>query len=193
MPVSRVTTRPLIFAALAMLLPAAARACPPPASLATAAATLRQDFIETRSLTGLPAPLRSSGYLAVTPDQVEWHTTAPFDIDTTITPAGMRQSVDGGPAQAMASGDGAFDGQMSKIVSSLMRGQWHDLATIFRIATAPQSAGQNWRVTLRPLDPKLAAALGEITVEGCTSVTSFQLTQPNGDAERIQLSQPSSP
>jgi hypothetical protein len=181
MPLSALTRRLLAFSAI--LLPVAAQACPSPESLAYG--NIRQDFTETRSLTGLPTPLRSSGHLVVTPDRVEWHTIAPFDIDTLITAAGMTQSVDGGPAQPVASGNSAVASQMTKIVSSLLRGDWKGLGTIFQVGPPQTLANQNWRITLHPLDPRLAGLLGEITVEGCSAITTFQLTQRNGDAERI--------
>ncbi len=174
--------RHLLFAAVASL-PLAATACPPPTSLTGSA--IRQNFTETRSLTGLPTPLRSTGQLVVTPGQVEWHTTTPFNIDTFITATGMTQSIDDGPAQQVATGNNGMDAQITGIVASLMQGRWNDLRTMFQIIITQTNANQNWRVTLHPLDAKLAGFLGNITVEGCTGVTSFQLTQPNGDTELI--------
>lgn len=50
---------------------------------------LQVDFVQKRSIQGLPRPLRSEGSLTITATQVLWHTQQPMEQQLTITAEGI--------------------------------------------------------------------------------------------------------
>jgi len=162
-----------------------ARACPKPEALRIDA--LARQFTQEKFLQGRNAPLISTGRFTVADDTVVWHMTEPFDVETVISPEGITQSIDGAPAEAVAPGAAQFGARIATSMASLMRGQWDELNSMFRVVVLPTSWKENWVVTLTPLDDRLADVLGEITVRGCTDVETVLIARGEGDREVIRF------
>jgi hypothetical protein len=175
--------RALALVVSASMAPSAvAESCPAPDQIHVDG--VDKAFSQERTLNGVDHPLKSSGRLKVTKDQIDWHMTEPFEVDTAITPQGITQSVDGGAPQP--AGDVAGLGpQIAKLLAGLMQGRWTELESLFQVEKKPGEAGKPWAVSLDTIDPMLKKAVSRIDVQGCTDVTAIDIQHPNGDHERI--------
>jgi hypothetical protein len=143
-------------------------------------------FSQERFLNGVDHPLKSSGRLQLAKDRISWHMTAPFDVETIITPQGITQSVDGGTAQP--AGDVAGLGpQIADLFAGLLQGRWTQLQSLFKVVETPGAADKPWSVSLETIDPALKKAVERIDVQGCTEVTAIEIRHPNGDHESIRF------
>ena len=171
----------LLFVGLA----STAHACPSPETLNGGA--LDRAFTQEKSISGVDHPLRSTGRLEAESDKIVWHMLTPFDVKTTITPDGITQSFDGGPANEVATGSNEISSMIARTMASMMRGDWESLKSIFAISM-PATAGEgDWAVVLNPLDDRLGKLLGQITVRGCEEVSTVDIARPDGDREHIQF------
>ncbi len=163
----------------------AATTCVSPDHLAPG--TIDRAFTQQRFISGLSKALLSEGRVQVTDDRITWHMTAPFDVETVITPDGITQSINGKPATDVAPGGSGFAGAIVQSLADLLRGRWDSLATAFDIQHPPNTTGEAWSVVLRPLDAQLQVLFGSITVTGCMDVAQVEIAHPNGDREVIQF------
>jgi len=143
-------------------------------------------FTQTRHLSGVRAPLVSRGQAVVAENRIDWRVTQPLDIRTTITPAGITQSVEGGPPQRMSGqGDALFS---SAGLLNLLAGDISALSNYYDIARAPGAAAGAWRVRLTPKSQSTARFIAYIEAGGCERVSSVEVRQANGDRMEIALS-----
>jgi hypothetical protein len=141
-------------------------------------------FTQTRHLSGVRAPLVSRGQAIVSEGRVDWRVTQPLDIRTVITPAGITQSVEGGPPQRMGGGDAFLS---SAGLLNLLSGDISALANHYDIARAPAAANGAWRVRLTPKSASMARFLTYIEAGGCERVSNVEVRQANGDWMDIAL------
>jgi hypothetical protein len=167
------------------------QACPPPDEIHVG--EFSRDFVQTRHLQGLSAPIVSTGTVSLSGDRVVWHNLSPFDIRTTIGPEGVTQSVEGGEPQAINAFGSAGPLVGGLPLTDVLRGDLGKLETFFRVTTSIDAAGGRWTGTLVPHDERLAEILGTIEVSGCTEVESITLRRPAGDYDVIRLSPSAGP
>jgi hypothetical protein len=173
-----------LLAACGMMLGAAHAQCADPFQVAAQTGT--SAFVQTRHLTGVRTPLVSRGQAVVAPGRVEWRVTDPIDIRTVITPTGITQSVENGPAQTLGpqgadpftSGAGLFD---------LLVGDFAAVRTHYDIARLAPAANGSWRLRLTPRAAGLARFVSEIEVNGCSAIDGVAVRQANGDRMEITL------
>ncbi|GAB2179352.1 hypothetical protein DLREEDagr8_49100 [Dongia sp. agr-C8] len=143
-------------------------------------------FSQERHLSGVDSPLKSEGALKLDKDRISWHMTAPFDVETVITPQGITQSIDGGPAEP--TGDVAGLGpKIATLFGNLLHGRWAELNTVFNVVKQPGAAGAPWAVSLQTTDPKLQEAVSQIDIEGCVDISTIRINHKNGDYELIRF------
>jgi hypothetical protein len=168
--------------------PAIAGSCIAPDDLQIDA--VDKHFSQERHLSGVDSPLKSEGELKLAKDQITWHMTAPFDVETVITPQGITQSIDGGPAEP--TGDVAGLGpRIAMLFSNLLQGHWTELNSVFNVIRKPVPEGEPWTVSLQTVDPKLQEAVSRIEIEGCVDVSRIRIDHKNGDYELIRFGSPS--
>lgn len=143
-------------------------------------------FTQTRHLSGVRAPLVSRGRAAVSAERVEWNVTQPLNIRTTITSAGVTQSVENGPAQRVGPQGDAF--LSSAGLFNLLAGDFDALANHYLIAPQAAGAGGAWTLRLTPKAEALARFVSYIEVGGCDRVSEVEVRQANGDWMEIALS-----
>lgn len=144
-------------------------------------------FTQDRYMTGMDNPLQSKGRLQVVKDRISWHMTSPFDVETVITPDSITQSIGGAPPSPIAPAASAIGTPIAKSLASLLRGQWSQLESLFDVSHSATMPGAAWVVSLKPLDPNLQAAMGNIEVKGCTDIAIVEITRSNGDREVIHF------
>jgi hypothetical protein len=144
-------------------------------------------FVQERFLSGMADPLRSEGRLKVSPEKISWHMTAPFDVETILTPTAITQSINGGPPQPMGPGGSDISASIARLFASLLQGRWADLQSVFRVSKDTSAPGTPWSVSLQPLDPQMQKILGSIEVQGCTDIATIKIDHENGDREVINF------
>ncbi len=181
---SRVFTLVLMLAA-----PAYCAAAPQPAEpfdaqqlMRTLAANKasRADFVEKKYLASLDRPLESSGELVyVAPSRLEKRTVKPkpevliIDGDTlTIERNGTRRSI----SLASFPEVSAFTESMR----ATLAGDFDALSRNYRVQADGSPA--QWRLTLLPSDPKIAALVSRVTVTGRDQrVDAIEVLQADGN------------
>jgi hypothetical protein len=144
-------------------------------------------FTQTRHLNGVRAPLVSRGQAVVAANRVDWRVTAPIDVVTTITPAGITQSVEGGPPQRVGPQGGGDAFLSSAGLFDLLVGDFDGLNAHYTLVRSPAQSNGGWRMRLTPRSPELARFVSHIEVAGCERVTQVELRQANGDWMEIAL------
>jgi hypothetical protein len=179
-----------VFALMATVLLGAAHAqCADPFHIA--APTGAVAFTQTRHLSGVARPLVSHGQAQVGADRLQWHVTQPVDILTVISPAGVTQSIEGGPAQSMGpQGGDAF--MSSSGLLDIMRGDFTAARTHYEVAALPAAASGDWRLRLTPRSAQMARFISFFEVQGCDAVGQVKVQQAGGDWMEIQLAPPAS-
>lgn len=168
-----------------MIAAPARAACVDPAAIQVEHGALA--FTQTRHLSGVRAPLVSRGNVTLEAESVDWHVTQPLDIRTRITPAGVTQSIDNGPAQRMGPQGGGDVFTSSAGLFELLVGDFAALRTHYDIAPQPASGGGAWRLRLTPRAEGLSRFVSYIDVAGCESVADVEIRQANGDWMQIAL------
>lgn len=164
---------------------AANRACPPPSEIAVS--DFSREFVQSRYLKGVSAPLVSKGTVSLKGERIEWHNRSPVDILTTFGPDGITQSVEGGDPEPVSTGGGAVPGVGGLPLASILRGNLSALDAYFEISTSMLAGDEPWVAVLNPLDSGLADILGTIEIGGCTEVERVTLRRATGDYDVIQL------
>lgn len=143
-------------------------------------------FTQTRHLSGVRAPLISTGRATIGADRIEWHVTQPMDIRTTISASGVTQSIEGGAPQRVGPQGGGDAFLSSAGLLDLLSGDFASLRAHYDVA--PQAAdGGDWRLRLTPRAATLARFVASIEVGGCEHVKSVRVRQANGDWMDIAL------
>lgn len=142
-----------------------------------------QAFTVVRRLTGVRAPLISSGRAEIAPDQVVWQVLDPLEIRTVITPSGVTQTVADGPTQQISTNGDIFFS--SSGLYSLLTGDFQALRAFYSINRGSGAANGHWLMQLKPKDAKLAQFVSALEVTGCKSVSGVTLRQPAGDRMEI--------
>ncbi|WP_300379131.1 hypothetical protein [Henriciella sp.] len=168
---------PLVFLVSVGTPAAASTACP---SFEDATEVSGQrSFKQVRTLDGVDQPLISTGTVSIEPDRVVWTVTNPLNITTTITEAGITQSVEGGPAEPIETG-GGMNPMLTTGLLDVLGGNMEDAESYFSIETMA-SLERRWRVKLSPKGEQVSDYIAGMTVSGCATVDEIRLDQTNGD------------
>jgi hypothetical protein len=173
-----------ILVALALAAPAMAE-CAKPEALARFAG--KQPFVQTRTLKGMSRPLKSTGEVEVTKDSAIWRVLTPMAITTRISPAGITQSVDGGPEQPMGPSAGANPFLNETGLLDLLKGDLSRMDARYEVAREARAKPEGWKLNLKPKSAQLSPYVSAVRVEGCKRVEAIAVDQANGDSIRIEL------
>lgn len=143
-------------------------------------------FVEERHLTGLSAPLNSTGRFMLVPGTgLLWRSETPFDTVLVITPKGIVQMVNGSEAQRLPAARLPFLAGFYDMLSGALGGDWSAVARDFTMDRRAETGG--WSLVLTPLhaDDPAATQLQSITITGSDFVDAVEIHRPNGDWERL--------
>lgn len=141
-------------------------------------------FTQTRHLSGVRTPLVSRGRAVIAPERVEWNVVSPVNVRTTITDAGITQSVENGPAQRVGPQGDAF--LSSAGLFNLLAGDFSALSAHYNVTRGPVAAS-GWTMRLTPKAAQLSQFVSAIEVNGCERVQGVEVRQANGDRMVIAL------
>lgn len=162
---------------------AASASCPSPMDIRVGAVDMA--FVQERHIEGMSKPLVSHGRLQAEGDEIVWHMQHPFDVKTVITPAGISESVDGGPLKPAGRGAAELGAGVARSAAALMRGQWDALSSLFDVSSPSMLESGEWEVMLTPRNARMQQAVGEIEVTGCTDVERIVVGGDEGSERHV--------
>ncbi|MFZ0890406.1 MAG: outer membrane lipoprotein carrier protein LolA [Candidatus Binataceae bacterium] len=148
--------------------------------------TLSGRFIQERHLKGITFSLKSEGDFVLAPGKgLIWQIEQPIQTLTVITPAGIRQIINGSEVQHIDSARVPFIGHFYDMLNGALTGDWSAMGHDFAV----KSTGDKkvWRTVLtpqRPDDP-VAEFLTSIAISGGKMVDNIDIKRANGDSEHI--------
>jgi hypothetical protein len=149
-------------------------------------ATLDGRFIQDRHLKGLASTLRSEGNFVLAPGKgLVWRTEQPIQSTTVITPAGIRQFINGSEVQRVDAAKVPFISHFYDMLNGVLMGDWSAMRHDFTVNT--KGDRQAWRTVLTPLRPHdpVAGLIASIVISGSKMVDGVEINRANGDSEHM--------
>lgn len=183
-----------VAAALALALPCSAVAAPPTDAwtLDRLMSTLAQNrsghatFVETKYLSIASRPVESSGELEfVAPDHLEKRTVSPKPENLVVE--GDRLTVErGGHRYTLALEQYPELGAFIESIRATLDGNRGALEQLYKVAVTGQ--GDNWTLTLTPLDARMLKVISTITLDGTRDqLQTVTIRQADGDHSVMRL------
>ena len=148
--------------------------------------TLHGRFVQARNLKGISSTLKSEGSFVLAPGKgLIWRIEDPIQTITIITPAGIRQIVDGSEVQRIDAAKVPFIAHFYDMLNGALMGDWTAMRHDFAVQTNGDRAA--WRTLLTPVRPNdpIAGMLASIVITGGKMVDGVEISRTNGDSERI--------
>lgn len=172
--VAAVTLTPVCFAEIAM------------GPSLTPGQTLHGRFVQERHLKGLATTLKSEGNFVLAPGKgLIWRIEQPIQTLTVITPAGIRQFINGSEVQHLDAARVPFIAHFYDMLNGSLMGDWSAMRHDFAVNS--KGDRQAWRTVLTPLHPDdpIAGMLASIVIAGGKMVDSVDINRANGDSEHM--------
>lgn len=150
--------------------------------------SLRGRFTQSRNLKGIAAPLKSSGSFVLLPGKgLIWRVENPIQTTTVITPAGIRQIINGNEVQRIEAAKVPFIAHFYDMMNGALMGDWTAMRHDFAVSIMGDRRA--WRTVLMPLRPNdpIAGMIASIVISGGQMVDSVDINRANGDSEQIRF------
>ena len=148
--------------------------------------TLHGRFVEERHLKGLSSTLKSEGSFVLAPGKgLIWRMEQPIQTLTVITPAAIRQIINGSEVQHIDAARVPFIAHFYDMLNGSLIGDWSAMRHDFVVKSTGDR--QAWRTVLTPLQPDdpIAGMLASIVISGGKMVDSVDINRTNGDSEHM--------
>jgi hypothetical protein len=148
--------------------------------------TLHGRFVQARNLKGISSTLKSDGTFVLAPGKgLIWRIEDPIQTVTIITPAGIRQIVNGSEVRSIEAAKVPFIAHFYDMLDGALMGDWTAMRHDFAVQTRGDRAA--WRTVLTPIRPNdpIAGMLASIVITGGKMVDGVEISRANGDSERI--------
>jgi Outer membrane lipoprotein carrier protein LolA-like len=148
--------------------------------------TLHGRFVQARNLKGISSTLKSEGSFVLAPGKgLIWRIEDPIQTITIITPAGIRQIINGNEVQRIDAAKVPFIAHFYDMLNGALIGDWTAMRHDFAVQTKGDRAA--WRTLLTPVQPNdpIAGMLASIVITGGKMVDGVEISRANGDSERI--------
>jgi hypothetical protein len=174
----------LLFALLALPLPALAIDAPAGQTHINNNEVLRGNFTEERQMKGMANPMQTSGHFVVAPSRgLIWSIEQPFPTSTIITPNGLAQDV-GGIAMKLPAKNLRH---IYDMVGGALAGNWNDLENDFVVTRSGNDA--HWQVLLTPrANGTSSLPYATITVSGSRFVEHIVMAKADGNYDAFNFS-----
>ena len=150
--------------------------------------TAKGRFVERRDLAALTAPLRSSGTLVyVAPGRVETHTLKPAPESLTLEGDRLTiEKIEGGPKRVLNLPDYPVLWAFVESIRSTLAGDLGTLNRFYRVELSGKAS--QWRLALRPVEPKMSEVVSEIRIEGRGDwIGSISVFETGGDRSTMTI------
>jgi hypothetical protein len=148
--------------------------------------TLHGRFVQERHLKGLSSTLKSEGNFVLAPGLgLIWRIEQPIQTVTVITPAGIRQIINGSEVQHIDAARVPFVAHFYDMLNGSLMGDWSTMRHDFAVKSTGDRRA--WRTVLTPLRPDdpIAGMLSSIVISGGNMVDSVDINRANGDSEHL--------
>jgi hypothetical protein len=145
-------------------------------------------FVQARNLKGISSTLKSNGTFVLAPGKgLIWRIEDPIQTITIITPAGIRQIINGNEVQTIEAAKVPFVAHFYDMLDGALMGDWTAMRHDFAVQTNGDRAA--WRTLLTPVRPDdpIAGMLASIVITGGKMVDGVEISRKNGDSERIEF------
>lgn len=150
-------------------------------------AVLRGNFVQTRTMSMLSSPLRSTGHFVMSKQQgLIWQQTQPFAVTMVLTQDVLKQRIPGQAEQLIHAADNPMLFYFSTLFLSLFQAQEAVLASHFTLDLTGKKTA--WTLTLTPKSAPLNKLFSQITLRGAHTISSLSLHEVRGDITRISFS-----
>jgi hypothetical protein len=148
--------------------------------------TLSGRFVQERHLKGITLSLKSEGSFVLAPGKgLIWRVEQPIQTLTVITPAGIRQIINGSEVQHIDSARVPFIAHFYDMLNGALTGDWSAMRHDFAVESTGDQ--KDWRTVLTPQrrDDPVAEFLASIAIAGGKMVDDVEIKRANGDSEHI--------
>ncbi|AIJ09136.1 MULTISPECIES: outer membrane lipoprotein carrier protein LolA [Edwardsiella] len=150
---------------------------------------VRAHFEQTRTIKGLPQPLRSQGEMLIARDTgLLWDQKTPFPMRLMLDDTRMVQVINHQPPQVITAEDNPQMFQFNHLLRALFQADRKVLEQNFRIDFQDRGQGR-WTLRLTPVTTPLDKIFATIDLAGNTYLDTIQLNDKQGDRTDIALSQ----
>ena len=159
-----------------------------PAPTLAAGQILHGRFVQVRHLKGLASPLKSDGTFVLAPGSgLIWRIEDPIKTTTVITPAGIRQIINGSEVQHIDTAKAPFVAHFYDMLNGALMGNWEAMRHDFAVKTTGDRGA--WRTVLTPLRPNdpIAGMIASIVITGGKMVDGVEINRANGDSESMRF------
>ncbi|MBW8309800.1 MAG: outer membrane lipoprotein carrier protein LolA [Candidatus Paracaedibacteraceae bacterium] len=147
---------------------------------------LTASFIQKKKITGLPAPLVSSGTLTVQNGKgIVWETETPFPITLLLNQHGIFQ-IDEGKKTNLVHGRNQ-DKTILNILSKVLNGNFNTI-TEFKVKVLEMEGDNYWKIDLLA-QGAIAKFITKIQIDGNQFIRKIVIQRANKDTDEITLSQ----
>ncbi|PVZ84306.1 hypothetical protein C9426_23710 [Serratia sp. S1B] len=150
---------------------------------------VRAHFDQTRSIKGLPQPLRSQGEMVIAREQgLLWDQKTPFAMTLMLDDARMVQVINGQAPQVITAQNNPQMFQFNHLLRALFQADRKVLEQNFRIDFQDKGEGR-WMLKLTPITTPLDKIFATLELSGQHYLETIQLNDKQGDRTTIIFSQ----
>ncbi|MDR1280616.1 MAG: outer membrane lipoprotein carrier protein LolA, partial [Opitutaceae bacterium] len=148
---------------------------------------LRCDYEQTRTISGMSRPLRSTGELEIIPGSgLVFRQKTPFALTLRITPDQIETTLENQPAETLTARENPRLFQFNQLLDALIRADHAALEKIFDLTlTGTQAA---WTLDLRPRDDLLSGIFRKITLSGARHIDGIRIEDQQNDTTTLRFS-----
>ena len=151
----------------------------------SAVETVRGEFVQSREISALSNPLRSSGHFIVSELGLYWEQREPFPTVLIAREDSISEQIGGQPRTTVSASQSPISASISRIFLGLFSGDLGKLEEVFRVGF--EGSNERWTLSLEPRSYPLTEAIEAVTVSGSDYMESIQVDGLAGDRMTIEL------
>ncbi|WP_347253804.1 outer membrane lipoprotein carrier protein LolA [Leminorella grimontii] len=149
--------------------------------------TLRAQFEQLRTISGMSQPLKSSGNLLISPeDGLVWNQSAPFAMTMLMNDVKMEQRISGQAPQIVTAQSHPQLFQFNSLLTALFHADRKALEQNFSLSFSDLGGGR-WRLVLHPTTTPINKLFRQITLSGAEFLNEIQIEDMQGDGTHVRF------
>jgi len=148
---------------------------------------LKSSFQQTRYVSGLSAPLESSGHLLLARNNgLAWIQAKPFEVSFIFTEDLFTEVFPGQPKKITKKTDKAQIFKLTNLFATFFSGGHKVLKDFFDLQLSSESA-QLWQIILVPKNSRLKKIIKEVHIQGSQLIDQVTVYETNGNSAVIRF------
>ncbi len=148
-------------------------------------ANISGDFEQTRYISGLDNPLKSTGEFSITTDGLVWDQTDPFKSTMKASKDRLEQSIMDNPPTVITREQQPMVFTFTQVFMSVFQGDTSSVESYFNIEFSGDV--NSWKITLSPKSSPLDKAIKTIELEGAKTIEHIKVTDAQENVIDIKL------